>query len=111
MAKKKKPVVRKGTINRGFATTSTPKRKPEPEALPVASDATEVANLSAHTQGSAGNNGHHASENAGIEATEDVLQLDCKDVELKQLVERLSQRAKKEIARLWKVRFATNCAL
>lgn len=105
MAKKKKPTL-KSTVNRGFATTSTPSKKPEPAAAADAAESFKKVN----TNGAApGANGGPPGATAGAEAgngqqsnATDDFEKDADEMELEGLVERLSLRSKKEVARLWK---------
>lgn len=104
MAKKKKPAI-KGNVNRGFATTSTPSKKiDQATAAPSHSDTVGSSTESStkpdggaltntRDPSKAGTNGTNVNELQGAER-----------LQMQELIDKLSARAKKEISRLWKVR-------
>ncbi|CAO1637463.1 unnamed protein product [Parajaminaea phylloscopi] len=93
MAKKKKPIA-KG--NRGFATTSTPSKKVEASDSADAAEDPAPQHVPAPTPAAGG-------EPAGAEsALKGEPVGSTQDVELQQLSERLSAKARKEVSRLWK---------
>lgn len=110
MAKKKKPTL-KSSVNRGFATTSVPSKKPV-EAPAEEEVKIEQSNGKGHV--SAGSSTTQAVPGAGqfprkdgevgAAETEADFEVDSEEMELQLLVERLNDRAEREVTRLWKVR-------
>ncbi|CAO1617715.1 unnamed protein product [Sympodiomycopsis kandeliae] len=101
MAKKKKHTL-KAAANRGFATTSTPSKKvevspKEEDVKPTGpSDTPQRAQQNGAAKGVA--NGAQAAKSA--ESNE--FEADSEEMELMNLLDRLGDRADREVARLWK---------
>lgn len=105
MAKKKKPSL-KPAANRGFATTSTPSKKPEPAAAPEGEEAPQTEKDASTEPPS---DGQHASKEASpqdAQTKQDHLpdfEQDSEEMEMQLLIDRLGDRPEREVSRLWKV--------
>lgn len=106
MAKKKKPTPKAGA-NRGFATTSTPSKKvqttedadqttkDEQQPSRPKEDAGAPHDITKAPLKSTNGNGSSVTANGDFE-------VDSEEMELQLLVDRLADRAEREVARLWK---------
>lgn len=110
MAKKKKPTL-KSSVNRGFATTSVPSKKPvetpaEEEAKSEQSNGKGQAPAASSASQAVPGAGHAPLKDgeAGAGNAETDFEMDSEEMELQMLVERLNDRAEREVTRLWKVR-------
>jgi ATP-dependent RNA helicase DHX29 len=110
MAKKKKPTL-KSSVNRGFATTSVPSKKPvetpaEEEAKSEQTNGKGQASAASSTSQALPGAGQSPRKDgdAGAGDAEADFEVDSEETELQLLVERLNDRAEREVTRLWKVR-------
>ena len=113
MPKKKKPTL-KSSVNRGFATTSTPSKKaetvePETNKETAKADLTSTSSDSREAQ-----NGVSKPQTAKESQKAGQLQIDgpsweadSEETEWQALVERVEDKAAREVTRLWKVSIST----
>ncbi|PWN21409.1 P-loop containing nucleoside triphosphate hydrolase protein [Microstroma glucosiphilum] len=106
MAKKKKPTL-KSSVNRGFATTSVPSKKPvetpaEEEAKDEQSNGKGQAATASSASQAVSGAGAIPRKEAGAGNGEADFEVDSEEMELQLLVERLNDRAEREVTRLWK---------